>query len=361
MSLTIRRHTGILLLGFLLMLPLSAQVPSNVILMIGDGMGLSQVSAPYYYGEDDPAFNRFRHIGLMRTSSGSDPVTQSPAAATAMSSGYKTYNYAVGVDMDTVVRPNITEILSGQGWMTGIIATSDICDATPAGFYAHQPERYLKYDIARDLLDSEVDFFAGGGIKYFVDSTGQDLFAPAGIDVNFSRLQKIRRPGPGMRYGFLLAADRMPTMREGRKSFLKDASKIATDFLATGEEGFFLMIEGSQIDWAGHGNQVEYMIAEMNDFNEVVNSVMDFAENDGETLVIVTADHETGGFTLGAAGRNGYDADYSTIQPTFATTNHSASLVPVFAFGPGSEEFTGIYENTEIFHKIVSLVVPEKE
>ena len=148
-------------------------------------------------------------------------------------------------------------------------------------------------------------------------------------------------------------------MLEGRKSFLKNASEIAADFLSSGENGFFMMIEGSQIDWAGHGNQAEYLIAEMNDFNEAIHSMLDFAEKDAETLVIVTADHETGGFTLGAAGRNGYDADYSVINPTFATTNHSAALVPVFAFGPGAERFTGVYENTEIFHKILSLIGPE--
>jgi alkaline phosphatase len=334
--------------------------PKNIILLIGDGMGLSQVTAPYYFGEEEPAFNRFRHIGLQRTSAGSDPVTQSPAAATAISSGYKTYNLAIGVDMDTVVRENIVERLSEIGYMTGVIATSDITDATPAGFYAHQPDRYLKYDIARDLVDSEIDFFAGGGLQYFLDTTGTDLFKPNGIEVNTSRLKKIRKPAPGSRYGYLLAADRMRTMREGRGEFLGDASEIAIDFLSRGDKGFFLMVESSQIDWAGHGNQAQYLIEEMNDFNSVINRVIDFAEKNGETLVIVTADHETGGFTLGAAGRNGYDADYSTITPTFATTNHSAAMVPVFAYGPGAERFTGVYENTEIFHKMISLLFSEK-
>ena len=334
--------------------------PRNIILMIGDGMGLSQVTAPYYFGKKKPAFNRFKHIGLQRTSSGSDPVTQSPAAATALSSGYKTYNFAVGVDMDTVPQQNIVELVSEHGYMTGVIATSDVTDATPAGFYAHQNDRYMKYDIARDLVKSEVDFFAGGGIKYFLDTLGTDFFRPNGIEINYTRLKKIKDPVPGTRYGFLLSADRMPTMREGRKDFLGNATEIGIDFLKTGEHGFFLMIEGSQIDWAGHGNQVEYMIAEMNDFNDVVNRVLDIAEKDKETLVIVTADHETGGFTLGASGENGYNADYSIITPTFGTTNHSAAMVPVFAYGPGAEEFAGVYENTEIFHKMVALLFAEK-
>jgi alkaline phosphatase len=243
--------------------------------------------------------------------------------------------------------------------MTGVIATSSVTDATPAAFYAHQPDRYMQYEIAMDLLKSDVDYFAGGGIKYFLDTTGTDLFAAHGVEVNFTRLKKIKKPQPGNRYGFLMGADRMPTMLEGRKDFLKNASSIGMEFLSTGEEGYFLMIEGSQIDWAGHGNQAQYMIREMNDFDKTVHFVLDWAEQNGETLVIVTADHETGGFTLGAAGSNGYDADYSIIEPTFASTNHSAALVPVFAFGPGAETFLGVYENTEIFHKLVSLLVKQ--
>lgn len=333
--------------------------PKNVILLIGDGMGLSQVSAPYYFSEEPPAFNRFKHIGLSRTSSADALVTQSPAAATAMATGYKTYNYGIGVDADTIPRENIVEILSRHGFMTGVIASSSITDATPAGFYAHQPDRYLQYEIALELLRSEIDFFAGGGIKFFLDTTGVNHFAENGIEANFTRLKKIKKPEPGSRYGFLLGNDRMPTMLEGRKTFLKDATAIGTEFLSTGEGGYFLMVEGSQIDWAGHGNQVQYMIAEMNDFNQLVNWVLDMAERDGETLVIVTADHETGGFTLGAAGKNGYNADYSVITPTFASTNHSAAMVPVFSFGPGAEKFTGVYENTDIFHKLVSLLVTE--
>jgi alkaline phosphatase len=214
----------------------------------------------------------------------------------------------------------------------------------------------MQREIAGDLAESEIDFFAGGGIKHFIDTTGFDLFKENGIEINYSRMRKIKDPKPDGRYGFLLASDRMPAMLEGRKDFLKEATEIGVEFLSLESEGFFLMVESSQIDWAGHGNQVEYMVTEMNDFEETIRSVMNYAEKDGETLVIVTADHETGGFTLGAAGENGYNADYSTIEPTFATTNHSATLVPVFAYGPGAETFVGVYENTEIFHKLVSLL-----
>jgi len=338
-----------------------AKRPKNVILMIGDGMGISQVSSAYYFpGEKDadrePSFSRFKYIGLAKTSSGREVVTQSPAAATAMATGFKTYNNAVGVDLDTVLRENIVEILSKKGYMTGVIATSYVTDATPAGFFAHQPERYMQKEIAMDLLKSDIDFFAGGGSKYFRDSTGIFPFEEHGIEVNYNRLKKIRKPERGSRYGFLLSHDYMPSFINGRGDFLPKSTSIAVDFLSTGEAGYFLMVEGSQIDYAGHGNDVEYMKAEVNDFERTINAVMDYAEKNGETLVIVTADHETGGFTLGAQGENDGYGDYSIIEPRFASTNHSAALVPVFAYGPGAENFMGVYENTEIFHKLVSLL-----
>ena len=360
-----------LAVGILFLVPVKGQLeltsgktPRNVILMIGDGMGLSQLSSAYYFQEDttkykEPSFSRFSFIGLAKTSSGAERVTQSPAAATALATGHKTYNNAVGVDLDTVPWENIVELLSKQGYMTGVIATSHITDATPAGFYAHQPDRYMQREIAEDLVTSDVDFFAGGGLNVFIDTTGRDAFKENNIQVEFARLKKIKKPEPGDRYGFLLAPDRMPPILNGRKDFLEKATSIAVDFLSTGESGFFLMVEGSQIDWAGHGNNARYMISEVNDFEKVVGEVLDYADKDGETLVIVTADHETGGYTLGAAGENGYGADYSIISPTFASTNHSAALVPVLAYGPGAENFIGIYENTEIFHKLVSLLISE--
>ncbi len=369
------KHFAILVIlgiSMLLWLPLNGQnesgkagSPKNVILMIGDGMGISQLSSAYYFPdqkekEHEPAFSRFKYIGLAKTSSGREVVTQSSAAATALATGFKTYNLAVGVDLDTAVRENIVEILSRKGYKSGIVVTSYMTDATPAGFFAHQADRYMQEEIARDLLNSEIDFFAGGGSKYFRDSTGAFPFEEYGIEINFKKLKKIRKPGEGTRYGFLLDEERMPTMLHGREDFLARATSIAVDYLSTGEQGYFLMVEGSQIDWAGHGNQVEYMKAEVNDFERTIGAVLDYAELDGETLVIVTADHETGGFTLGAAGNNSYGtSDYSRIEPSFASTNHSAALVPVFAYGPGAENFIGVYENTEIFHKLVSLMESE--
>jgi len=350
------------ILAFMLSLSVSGQdnskdgKPLNIIILIGDGMGLSQLSAPYYYKDKEPVFSQFKHIGLVRTSSAREKITDSAAGATAMFTGNKTYNSGLGVDNDSVPRENLTEFFSKLDYLTGVISTTSITDATPAGFYAHVPDRTMQFEIARELLGSDIDIFAGGGLKYFMDTTGRDLFMESNTEVNFSKLKKIKKPEPGKRYGFLLAQDYMPPVLNGRGDFLEKATNISLDFLSGNEDGFILMIEGSQIDYGGHGNNPDYLITEMNDFEDAVRAAYDFAADDGNTLVIVTADHETGGFALGASGTNGYDADYSTITPTFATTNHSATMVPLLAYGPGAETFTGIYENSAIFHKIVALI-----
>ena len=143
----------------------------------------------------------------------------------------------------------------------------------------------------------------------------------------------------------------MPRLIDGRGSFLYDATKLGLKKLSKDKEGFFLMVEGSQIDWGGHANDADYLISELIDFDTVMGQVLDYAEKDGNTLVIVTADHETGGFTLASE-----EGNYNKIKPSFSTGGHSAAMVPVFAYGPGASSFAGIYENTEIHTKIKELI-----
>lgn len=331
--------------------------PVNFIILIGDGMGLSHLSIPYYFQDEKPIFSSFKNIGLVGTSSATHKVTESAAAATALFTGWKSYNSAIGVDKDTVVHQNLVEVLSELDYNSGVIATSSITDATPAGFYAHQASREYHTDIAHDLLNSEIDFFAGGGFQYFIDTTGRDLFKDHNMEVSFSKLNEIKKPAKDKRYGFLMAFDRMPAMVDGRGDYLPQATGIALDFLSGKEDGFILMVEGSQIDWASHSNNPEYLFTEMKDFEEAVSVAYEFARKDGNTIVIVTADHETGGFTLSAGGDERNYSDYNTIVPKFATSTHSASMVPLLAYGPGSESFTGIYENTAIFYKIIELAI----
>ncbi|MCW5520164.1 alkaline phosphatase [Aureitalea sp. L0-47] len=328
------------------------QKPKNIILLIGDGMGLSQVSASFYFNEETSNFTRFNDIGLMRTSSSAQLVTDSAAGATAFASGVKTYNGAVGFSNKNKPVTSIVEILSESGYATGVIATSSVVHATPAAFYAHVKSRRIYQQIAEQLAESELDFIAGGGDKFFSQRTdGKNLyedFKAKGFDVHTDALPEMISDKKQL---IILAEDGMPKMIDGRGDFLPNSTQMALDYLSKNEEGFFLMIEGSQIDWGGHDNDTDYLLGEQIDFDKTIGIALDFAENNGNTLVIVTADHETGGFTLSAKGDN-----YYKLDPTFATSGHSATLIPVFAYGPGSESFRGIYENTDIFHKMMELL-----
>ena len=325
----------------------------NVILLIGDGMGLSEISLAYYYGNMESNFSRFKEIGFINTSSAKHKVTDSGAGGTAFSIGEKTYNGAIGVTVDSILVPNIVEILSEDDYNTGVISTSSVTHATPACFYAHVVNRGMQDVIAVQLVDSDIDFFAGGGTSFFSNRKDSVDLMKKLSDNGFVINPEITKSqlDIGSKYGFLLAEDGMPTMLENRGDFLPEYTKLALDYFSQFDKSFFLMVEGSQIDWAGHENNADYLIAEVLDFDSTVGVAMDFAEKNKNTLVIVLADHETGGFTLAPN-----DGDYSTIKPAFATYGHSSTLIPVLAFGPGAENFKGIYQNNEIFHKILNFI-----
>ena len=322
--------------------------PLNIILMIGDGMGLSQISSTYFYGEKEPNFSRFSTIGLSMTSSSSHKITDSAAGATAFSTGKKTYNGAIGVDTNKHVLTSIIELLSEKDYSTGIVSTSSITHATPASFYAHVDSRKKEFEIATQLVTSSVDFFAGGGIRFFNERPDSLNYLDSLITNGFL-LDTNSLSNPitdyNSKYAFLLSPEGLITKPEGRKDFLINASQKALDYLSKKNNPFFLMVEGSQIDWGGHANDADYLIQETIDFDKTIGKVLDFAEKDGNTLVIVTADHETGGFTLAGKplvlplGQKG--DDYNDLDPRFSTGGHSATLVPVFAFGKGSELFNG--------------------
>ena len=340
----------------------TSKKPKNVILLISDGTGLSQISSAYFFKDTEPNYSQFENIGFIKTSSSKEDVTDSAAGATAFASGVKTYNGAIGVTPDSLHVPTIVELVQDKGIKTGVVATSSIVHATPASFYAHQISRRLYEGIAKDLSNSDIDFFAGGGLKFFnkrKDSINLlREMREKGFYVNILELVSADKIKDNSKAGFLLAEDAMPKMQDGRGDFLPKATQLGIDFL-NNDKGFFLMVEGSQIDWGGHANDSKYAIAELIDFDNVLGKALEFAKKDGNTLVVVTSDHETGGFTLASKTKETKDgrkySDYSEVDVTFSTNGHSATLIPVFAYGPGAEEFKGIYENNEIFHKIIKL------
>jgi alkaline phosphatase len=332
------------------------QKAKNVILLIGDGMGIAQMSTPFYFSDSMPHFSRFNHIGLHKNEPTSHKITDSAAGATAFSTGYKTYNGAIAVDSDTVPLKTILEMASEHGQKTGVISTSSITHATPASFFAHVKYRKMEEEIAEQLSKSSVDFIAGGGHKFFFDrEDGQNLWPVLesnGFIIDTSEFLHPRVLDYELKYAFLPAYEAMPMMTEGRGDFLPHATEQALEYLSQHKKGFFLIVEGSQIDWGGHANDSEYIIQETLDFDRAVGKALDFAEKDGNTLVVVTADHETGGYALSSVEVR-RQRDYAHIQPTFSTGGHTASLIPVLAFGPEAHRFTGFMENNDIFYKLL--------
>ncbi len=332
------------------------QRPQRIIFLIGDGMGVSQLSSAYYFGKQEPNFSRFPVVGLIKTSSTSK-ITDSAAGATAFSCGKKTYNGALGIDSDSNRLQNLVEFVKSNDARhgVGLVSTSSITHATPAAYYSHVKSRGMADEIMLQLVGSKVDFFAGGGTDYvFKRKDSVDLIAEMQkVDIELDTTAMLKKEWEeGKRYGYLLAEDGIPPAPE-RGNFLLQASLAAIDFLDS-RESSFLMIEGSQIDWAGHDNDADYLKEEVLDFDRVIGSVLNYAEKDGNTLVVVTADHETGGYTLsGYRSEDGMSGSYDSIVPSFSTGGHSATLVPVLAYGPGSEMFSGIYDNTEIYRKMV--------
>jgi len=329
----------------------------NVILLIGDGMGLTQISAGMFSNENYLNLEQFSHIGLHKPYASDNLITDSAAGATAFASGQKTYNGAIGVDPDSTSLITILEEAELAGLATGMVATSTIVHATPASFIAHVTKRSKYEEIAEQFLDTEIDYFVGGGKKFFSnrERDDRDLLAELkekGYQVSdydeqdFSSLT----PDPTKNFAFLTSYEAPLTAEQGR-DYLMDASQKGIDFLnKKAEKGFFLMIEGSQIDWGGHDNDAAYVISEMIEFDKVIGAAIKFAKEDGETLVIVTADHETGGLAINPGSKMG------DLITEFTTEHHTGTLIPVFAYGPGSELFQGIYENTHIYHKMKSVL-----
>lgn len=327
-----------------------SEKPKNIILMVGDGMGVSQIYAGMTGNFGKLNLERMSVIGFHKNQASNAFVTDSAAGATAFSCGVKTYNGAIGVDADGNPVETILEIAEDNGLATGLIATCSITHATPASFISHQPSRSLDEDIAKDFLATDIDVFIGGGRKFFAERKDglnlMDSLKAKNYQIANS-IEEVQQVKSGKLAAFL-ADEQQARVSQGRGDELVKSTEVGLELLQTNKKGMFLMIEGSQIDWGGHGNDTQYIVEEMIDFDKAIGKVLDFAEKDGNTLVIITADHETGGFSI-----NKGDTETGMVEGKFTTGSHTGVMIPVFAFGPGSEKFAGFYENTEIFHKMI--------
>ncbi len=332
--------------------------PRNVILMIADGTGIAywtaaRMAAPRF------SLDRFAVVGLVDTQASNSRVTDSAAGATAFASGVRTYNGAIGVTADTVPVPTILEMAQEQGKATGLVATSRINHATPAAFAAHVPHRGLYSQIVDQMLERSPTVMIGGGRGFFDGSLrpdSQNVLLPVLRRYTYvESVAQLRALDPDTVETLLglLAVNDLPAYRE-RGVELEELTATAIRVLDRDDDGFFLMVEGSQIDWRGHDNaDLSYVVEEVLDFDRAVGAALDYQAEHPATLVVVTADHETGGLALHANRAGKFVANYTT-------TGHTAEMVPLFAIGPGAERFGGIRDNHVVGQILIDLTGGEQ-
>lgn len=312
-------------------------------------MGIPHIYAGMTVQHGKLALERCTHVGLQKTYSLNSYITDSGASATAIACGIKTLNGSIGVNMRGLPVKSILEYAEENGLSTGLVATSAITHATPACFIAHQVSREDYEKIAMDFLKTPIEIFIGGGRDHFSvreDSLNiLDSLTNRGYQVT-SDINEINYEAD--KVACFTAAIHNPSIIEGRGNMFPDAVAASIRFLDEKKTGFFIMAEGSQIDWEAHHNNTEGIVAEMLDFDHAINIVLDFAQKNGNTLVIITADHETGGMALTEGS-----ISEGKVTAAFVTEDHTGEMVPVFAFGPKAELFTGVYENRDIFNKMM--------
>lgn len=334
--------------------------PKQIILMIGDGMGLTQVYTAMTVKKGKLEMARCSHTGLMKTNSADDYITDSAAGGTAIASGKKVRNGVLGITPTGDSLLSLMDYAKSAGKANGFVVTSAVTHATPASFYAHQNSRNNTDEIAIDLIHKPIDFWMGGGMESFGERKDkQNLLEVLRVSnytviKSLDELKQQKLPVNNQEVepvAGLLWKEHPPKKSDGRGDYLSLAVNLAIQSLDDDPDGFFLMVEASQIDWAAHARNADNLIDEVVEFDDVIGQVLDYAQKDGNTLVIITADHETGGVSL-----KGGSLQTGKVEIDFSSFNHTATLVPVFAFGPGAEHFSGLYENTHLFTKILKLI-----
>lgn len=321
----------------------------NVIFLIGDGMGLSQITAAAYANCGLTLMN-FNYIGLQRNNALGAFTTDSAAGGSALATGERHANRHISMTEEGEAVPSLSDWFRGKGLPVGVVTLGNAVDATPTAFYGHSVERDNADELTRCLLDTPVDLLCGSGIRQFTErGDGIDLIGELSKNYRFVRsIDEIN-----VAEGRVVCIDeRMDeAAEESNLGLLAEATRAAIDKLQErGDKGFFLMVEGAKIDYAGHSRCLPGSVIEMLSFDLAVAEALKFADENGQTLVVVTADHETGGLVL-------LDGDEQSgrIMGVYTTDDHTPAMLPVFAYGPGADRFCGTYLNTEIARRIREL------
>lgn len=345
---------AVALFGMVLAPGAFAQEPLRVILFIGDGVGASYWTAARF-NTDALAVAQMPVGGLIDTRSSSSKVTDSAAGATAYSAGIRTFNGAIGVAPDSTPVATVLEVARDRGLATGLVATSSITHATPASFAAHVPARSMEFEIARQLAHSGITVMLGGGLRFFSPDSRPDSVDLLSVLARDHTVLTSRAELDGFeperdRAVVGLFADAGLPRASERDLRLSQMTEVALAVLDADPDGFFLMVEASQPDWRGHGNEpLEEIVAEMQDYDIAIASALRYRDAHPETLILVVADHETGGLAIGVDGTDSPTASYTTA-------GHTAQMIPLFAVGPGSAQFGGMHDNYRIGEMLMQIV-----
>ena len=323
--------------------------PKNIIFFVVDGMGISQLSYAHYLYPKKNLLDRFPVVGFQKTSALDDVTTDSAAAATAMATGKKVPNEFIGVSADSLDLKTIFDYAKELNLATGIVTTSSLTHGTPAPFYAHSSQRTRFFDIAKYLPKSGIDYCVGGGMAYFYNRPDEldliDTLWEEGYIVDHFINNELFQTRPSSKNKFVyFSANYEPLSRMNDRDYFATACYQAPRFLKKrSDQGFFLLVEAGQVDWACHHKDEKWLKLELDDMFAGLKELLKFIEKNPETLLIFTSDHETGGFAMVKA------TDSKIKETAFSSNNHTAEMVPVLAIGPYSEIFQGMYENTELF------------
>ena len=313
-------------------------IGKSVILMIGDGNGLAQISSGILASDHVTNFSKFKHIGLVKTTAADDLVTDSAAGATAIASGKKTKNRYIGASAEGQHIPSILDHLEKNDpqKLQAIVTTDQITGATPAAFYGHVLDRDSADVLSKQLTLSNIDLIASGGGKYFLDHRGKFTL----FDELPDGKTEVKLPA-----AYLPAMGSLPFKNEGRGTFLTQSMEWMFGQFEQKSSSFFMLAENGHIDGAGHENLASNLVEEVLDFDQAIGLAMAFVDAHPETLLVVTADHETGGLSIA----HGYDGG---IELDFQSNDHTGILVPLFSYGNQAQKFSGVMDNTEIFTKL---------
>jgi alkaline phosphatase len=332
--------------------------PPRVILLIADGTGIAHWTVGMLEG-GQAVLRDFPVVGLVDTRNVDGRITDSGASATAYAAGLLTYNQSIGMGPDTLPVASILELAAERGLATGLVATSSIVHATPASFAAHVADRYEYEAIAAQMANSGLDVVLGGGRKFFDPSArddGRDYLTSIGQGRQWvtSAEDLVAETDRGtLRLVGLFAETAMESADRGRSPTLAQMTQAALAALDRDPDGFVLMVEASQIDWLGHDNEPwERMAAEVLDCSETIQAVLEYVSDRAGALLVVTADHETGGLAV-------VDDD-GAWAVSYAAGGHTAELVPLFASGAGSERFGGVHRIDEIGRILADIVLEDR-